>query len=272
MIGDSVTSIGDNAFAFCNLDDITCNNLYYYSTMGCLIERSTNSVIAGTNNSIIPNGITNIQEGAFSGRKNITDIVIPSSVKLIGDSAFYNCDSLTSITIPDSVISIGDYAFYYCSSLTSVTIGDSVTSIGYKAFDGTAYYNDENNWIDDVLYIGDHLIRVKYYDIYGEYVIKDDTLTIAGGAFEYCDSLTSVVIPDSVASIGDYAFFACYSLASITIPNSVTSIGNSAFYSCNNLKDVYYTGTEEEWAEISIGSDNSYLTNATIHYNYVPEE
>lgn len=37
---------------------------------------------------------------------------------------------------------------------------------------------------------------------------------------------------------------------------------------CSSLKDVYYTGTEEEWNNISIESGNDYLKNATIHYNY----
>jgi hypothetical protein len=34
------------------------------------------------------------------------------------------------------------------------------------------------------------------------------------------------------------------------------------------LNDVYYTGSEDEWNSISIGSYNGYLKNATIHYNY----
>jgi hypothetical protein len=33
------------------------------------------------------------------------------------------------------------------------------------------------------------------------------------------------------------------------------------------LEDVYYLGSEAEWANIAIGSDNEPLTNATIHYN-----
>ena len=38
------------------------------------------------------------------------------------------------------------------------------------------------------------------------------------------------------------------------------------------MTDVYYTGSEAEWLAIRIGSSNSDLTDATIHYNYVPEE
>ena len=59
----------------------------------------------------------------------------------------------------------------------------------------------------------------------------------------------------------------CSGLTSIEIPNSVTSIGDVAFYNCSSLKDVYYTGTEEQWKKISIDSYNSELTSATIHYH-----
>ncbi|MEE3334649.1 MAG: dockerin type I domain-containing protein, partial [Ruminococcus sp.] len=59
----------------------------------------------------------------------------------------------------------------------------------------------------------------------------------------------------------------CSSLTSIEIPDSVTSIGDGAFHNCSSLKDVYYTGTEEQWKKISMGSDKSCLTSATIHYH-----
>jgi hypothetical protein len=58
----------------------------------------------------------------------------------------------------------------------------------------------------------------------------------------------------------------------VVIGDNVASIGSSAFYNCSSLTDVYYTGTEEEWAAITVESGNNRLTNATIHYNYVPEE
>lgn len=59
----------------------------------------------------------------------------------------------------------------------------------------------------------------------------------------------------------------CSSLTSITIPDSVTSIGDSAFDDCSSLTDVYYSGSEYQWNNINIGSANSCLTGAYIHYN-----
>ena len=51
---------------------------------------------------------------------------------------------------------------------------------------------------------------------------------------------------------------------------SVTSISGGAFASCNRLTDVYYGGSAGQWKQISIDNDyseNSWLLNATIHYN-----
>ena len=51
-------------------------------------------------------------------------MTIPDSVTSIGSGAFSGCSGLTSVTIPDSVTSIGDYAFYGCSRLMNVTFSD----------------------------------------------------------------------------------------------------------------------------------------------------
>jgi hypothetical protein len=103
------------------------------------------------------------------------------------------------------------------------------------------------------------------------FVIPSGVTSIGDEAFYNCYRLTSIKIPDSVTSIGDFAFRSCYRLTSITIPDSVTGIGDHAFFSCDSLTDVYYTGSEAEWANISIRSSNDDLINARIHYNYIPE-
>ena len=98
-------------------------------------------------------------------------------------------------------------------------------------------------------------------------MIPNGVTRIGPYAFYGCSSLVTVTIPESVASISEQAFEKCGSLTAVSIPKSVTSIGYSAFEDCKNLKDVYYTGTEEAWKHILMGSFNDPLENAGIRYN-----
>lgn len=180
--------------------------------------------------------VTEIGDEAFACCTNLKSVTISDCVISIGKLAFGACTSLESITISDGVISIGSEAFSYCINLASITMPDSVTNIGAGAFGDTAYYNNSDNWVDGVLYIGNHLIESQY-DI-TECIIKDGTLTIADNAFAVRPHLESVTIPDSVTSIGVYAFVECENLKNITIPNSVTSIGSQAFFWCGRLESI----------------------------------
>ena len=262
-IPDSVTSIGYASFEDCeSLTSVTIpdsvTSIGYSAFCGCI---SLTSIT-------IPDSVTSIDEWAFSYCSSLTGVKIPNSVTSICYATFYCCSSLTSITIPDSVTSIGDHAFDHCKSLTSVTIPDSVTSIGDYAFERcesltSVTIPDSVTNIDDWAF--------SYCSSLTGVKIPDSVTNIGKFAFDNCTSLTSVTIPNSVKSIGYDAFENCTSLTSVTIPNSVTSIGNSAFDSCTSLKDVYYTGSQSEWNKISIGENNQYLTNATIHYNWVVE-
>ena len=165
----------------------------------------------------IKQGVTNIGDSAFRGCTGLTSVIIGNGVTRIGDSAFYGCTSLTGITIPDSVANIGWGAFSGCTSLTSITIPDSVTSIGDWAFGNTAYYDNDNNWLDGVLYISNHLIGVKKDIVKGDYVIRQGTKSVNGNAFSGCEELTSVTIPDSVINIGYDAFHYCAKLTAIIV-------------------------------------------------------
>ena len=98
--------------------------------------------------------------------------------------------------------------------------------------------------------------------------IPDSVTSIGGSTFAGCTGLTNITIPDSVTSIGDHAFAGCTKLTSITIPDSVTSIGVYAFWNCTNIKDVYYSGTEEQWNQIKLAGSNVDFVFANIHYEY----
>ena len=140
-IPKSVTSIGGNAFDYCSgLTSITVEsgNTTYDSRDNCnaIIATSTNSLILGCKNTIIPNSVTSIGCGAFYGCSGLTSIVIPNSVMWLELWAFCSCSGLTSVTIGNSVQSIGHEAFRFCSNLTSVTCeAASVPSTYNNAFD-----------------------------------------------------------------------------------------------------------------------------------------
>ena len=117
------------------------------------------------------------------GDVTIPDTIDGHTVTAIGDSAFDGCSTLTTVEIPDSVTTIGYWAFAYCGALTTVEIPDSVRSIGSNAFHITGYYNQESNWENGVLYIGNHCIDAKSDEIPGEYTIREGTITIGYEAF-----------------------------------------------------------------------------------------
>ena len=243
-IPESVTSINAEGFGKCpNLSSIIVdtNNKVYDSRNGCnaIIEKSTNTLIVGCKNTIIPNSVTGIGYKAFYGCSNLTSITIPNSVTSIGLSAFYECTSLTSITIPNSVTNIENSAFNSCYKLTSIKLPDKITSIGIGVFAGCASLTSITI-PNSVTSIGNNAF--SGCSSLASITIPSSVTSIGNGAFRGCKSLTSITIPDSVTSISNNMFDTCTMLTSITIPESITNIGSYAFHNCWSLNEFNYKG------------------------------
>ena len=230
---------------------IICNNAF----AGCSLS-----------NIAIPDSVTAIGYGAFSGCLWLENISIPKSVICLNGNPFSDCGGMLeclsptftyeddvlfnkdkseivsfrnqkneSYIIPDSVTDIGDGAFGGCSSLPNIVIPNSVTSIGDYAFSDC---RSLSNIVipDSVTAIGDS----AFSDCcsLSNIVIPDSVTAIGDSAFSGCSSLSNIVISDSVTAIGDFAFSDCRSLPNIVIPNSVTRIGDYAFSFCSSLPNI----------------------------------
>ena len=215
VIGDSVTSIGEYAFAWCS---------------------SLTSVVIG-------DSVTSIGYRAFYGCSSLTNIEIPDSVTSIGSGAFIGCSKLESITLPfvgssaTATTSSSSTLFGYIFG-TSSYIGGTSTTQYYNGSSSSTYYIPTS--LKSVTITGGNILYGAFYGCTNltSIVIGDSVTSIGGSAFSGCSSLTSIEIPDSVTSIGDLAFRDCSSLTSIEIPDSVTSIGLYAFYGCSSLTSI----------------------------------
>ena len=138
-IPENVEIIGEGVLAYCNnLNSIVVDkdNTKYDSRENCnaIIETANNTLIAGCQNTIIPNSVKAIGNRSFWGCSSLTSVTIPNSVTNIGERAFSLCTNLTSIVIGNSITSIEDYAIAGCSNLTNMyCYAEQVPQTGYMA-------------------------------------------------------------------------------------------------------------------------------------------
>ena len=195
IIGDGITSIGENAFYVCEDAGLTFVNIFGSET--AIDDNFPN--YCGLKSVLIPNSVISIGGDAFRNCRNLTSIVIPNSVMTIGSGAFSDCRSLVTVEIPNGVTTVESYVFSGCSSMTSVAIPNSVTVIRYGAFRGC------------------HSLT--------SVAIPNSTTTIGGSTFAYSRNLRSITIPNSVLDIDNTAFENCDSLSEIinyaTIPQTI---------------------------------------------------
>ena len=70
----------------------------------------------------------------------------------------------------------------------------------------------------------------------------------------------SAITTDTVGPYGELNAHA------IILSDSVTSIASNAFSSFGNLTEIYYMGTAEQFASISVGTGNNNFKKATVYY------
>ena len=261
-IPDGVTNIGISPFASCSgLTSIVVgsNNTKYDSRNNCnaIIEKSSNILIAGCLNTIIPNDVTSIGNSAFAGISGLTSITIPSSVTSIGNSAFYGCNSLTHIISEiETPFAIGADVFnsdIYATALLTVPSGkesDYRATEGWKKFThiievGNGGLIGQEFQVDDILY------KIGENNSVSVVSCNTDQSTI-----EILNEVDYNGKTYSVTSIGNGAFKNSTGLISVTIPATIISIGLDAFEDCNSLTAVKISNLAA-WCNITFANHYS---------------
>lgn len=263
-IPSTITHIDSKAFASCkHLDTIVVeegNKVFdWQHACNAIINTQTGTLVIGTKNTIIPDGVTKIGPEAFYNCASLTSIKIPNGVTEIGEAAFQNCTSLTSVAIAGSVTTIKSNIFKGCTMLDTIVLSDGITRIESGAFDDTRFYQDEKNWYNGVLYIDNYLIKAQDL-LYC--VVREGTILVADHAFAtgyydwvyikddllYDDIEYPIFISRKELNRLSSRFhvvcmeeFFCWPISRITrvvLPNTVRYIGRGAFAGCLSLSSV----------------------------------
>lgn len=208
--------------------------------------------------------VTKIGDQAFGGMSFLSAI-IPEGVTEIKNGAFIGCLSLGSVTIPSSVEFVGQYVFLNCANLKEVNVGigdteramdwlensgldpEAITIIEPKRTEQVGDYTWTFRLVNgeaEIIQRGTGNIYVAAVDPapVGVMAIPSELggkpVTRLNAAFYDCSGLTGAVIPSSVRDIQGLAFYKCTSLESIDIPSSVTNIAYEAFGYCTALASV----------------------------------
>jgi len=283
-IPQNVDYIAKSAFSRANLERITVDkeNKKYDSREDCnaIIITATNTLMQGCKNTKIPNSITTIGEGAFSGAP-LRSIDIPESVEYIKDHAFNSCN-LENIHIPKNVEEIGLHGVFYLKYVKSISVdknnkrfdsrnncnaiiesstntlisgcSNTVIPSGVEKIGDNAFWSSRLKKIhipSNVKEIGNHAF---YMSDLQEITLSEGLKTIGSHAFEMTD-IKNLTIPASVDIIGTDIIDNCYKIEHISVTE-----GNRFFDSRNNCNAIIHTSSNS----LRVGCKNTSIPNGII--------
>ena len=263
-IPKNTESVMSDSFSNCkNLECIYTDpdNTSYVSVDGVLFNKEMTALVAypGKKAGVytVPDSVTAIENGAFDGCGNMTELSIGANVSNINYS--YDCTNLESInvdennqnytsidgviynkdvtelcwypagrkgayTVPDTLTDF-DLGFWKCGELTDIYIPAGCTDI-----DSSPLFFEcrklQNIFVDEK--------NPNYTSVDGVLFNKDKTMLMSypqGRGGDY-------VIPDTVTSIYETAFYGNPTITEIYMPDSITDISSAAFVFCPALTKV----------------------------------
>ena len=232
VIPESVTTIGDMAFAYCYNDDET-------HTPEGGSEKVYKIGIKAVHVAGNPAGTT-IGASAFAGCQNLTKLTLGEGVTGLGDSALKDT-RLEEITIPSTfktgTAKNSPFTSGENSTLKKVTFADGIQVIPQYFLNNITTLT-EIEIPASVQKIGDHAFadcsNLKTVTFKEQDASK--LTTIDTSAFEGCSLMTLFKLPEGVTTINASAFKDCKKISLTDLPTGLITIGNAAFENCTMLR------------------------------------
>ncbi|MBO4538703.1 MAG: leucine-rich repeat protein, partial [Clostridia bacterium] len=272
-LSDSISQIGDNAFAGCTalrtfafkqyvstssrklgitvLDG--CSSLYDLTVcedidIDLLFASGAPASLRTLriDNSSRSDAIVATNEDGFSASSltatNVSSLYIGAGFAEIGEGAFQNVTTLTYLSVAEDVSTIAASAFAGCNALEDATGLAGLSVVGDNAFDGCS--------------------ALAAFDF------PSGLTEIGDNAFRGC-AFASFAAPAALSSIGESAFDGCALLKEVTLSSGVVSIGDRAFRGCDlsslDIPDsVVFLAEENEFVGEEMLADNNYFKSLTL--------
>lgn len=205
----------------------------------------------------VPDGVTTLRQGAFSGNSSLSSVTFPNSLQTIGQNAFSNCTSLRDVVIPASVTSIGTNAFKGCSHMSTATIDATIKLLPANAFKdcealqsvvlpsylekiGEGSFENCKSLLNVEFGNSLTIIEKEAFKKCGIVLLElpDGITTIGENAFRDCKQMTSIVLPNTLKVVEKELFRGCEKLVNISLPSQLITIGENAFRDCKQLPAV----------------------------------
>ena len=228
--------------------------------------------------------VVGVDASAFKDQHKLTGIIVPDSVTHIGAGAFSGCNRLESITIPfvgeslnanknltyifsvvpqslktvtvTSQDRIEDLAFKGCNHIEKVFYRQTIDYVGTSCFEGCELLNTFNSETEGTLCLLGEMEAIgnsafKGCESIKNIIFSDETLTIGSSAFSGCKNIEALTLTERIRTIGDYAFQGLKKITNIVVHNSTESIGNGAFNGCTSLENITlpFTGASKDAKE-----------------------
>lgn len=194
---------------------------------------------------IIPEGVVDIQRGAFNGCTGLNGTLsLPSTLRKLGNEGeddnqdegtdyyggvFQGCKNLTgNLILPDNLEMIRGYCFSGCSGLYGeLRLPAKLRRMGVCAFSGCSGLTGSLSIPQGIIAIPSEAFHDCGFN--GTLTLHDGITNIANDAFNYCHFKGELHLPKSLKVISDNAFYSNDFSGELTLPSTLTHIGSNAF-------------------------------------------